>query len=412
MNTTDKIKNIDLALEDLKAGKMVIVVDDEDRENEGDFIIPADKATPEDINFMMKYGRGLICVAITEESSERLGLDLMVKSNTSKHETNFTVSVDARENITTGISSNDRWNTLQIINNPDSKPHHLSKPGHMFPLIAKDGGVLRRAGHTEASIDLAKLSKLNPCSLLVEIVDEDGSMARLDRLKEISKKYDLRLISIAELIEYRRKKDKLIKKILEIPFPNSFGEFKLKLFEDNIHGDHHVALIKGEIEDKDEALVRVHSQCLTGDIFGSLRCDCGPQLQESLKKINDHGKGVLVYLRQEGRGIGLKNKLLAYQLQDSGLDTVEANQELGYAPDLREYGIGAQILRACNVRNMKLLTNNPRKIIGLEEGYGLKITERVSIEIKSNCINKSYLKTKRDKLGHFLSFESDEETES
>ena len=412
MDTLDKIKNINLALEDLKAGKMIIVVDDEDRENEGDFIIPADKARPEDINFMMKYGRGLICVAITEESSKKLGLDLMVKSNTSKHETNFTVSVDAKENITTGISSNDRWNTLQIINNPDSKPHDLSKPGHMFPLIAKDGGVLRRAGHTEASIDLAKLANLNPCSLLVEIVDEDGSMARLDRLKEISKEYNLRLISIAELIEYRRKKDKLIKKILEIPFPNSFGEFKLKLFEDNIHGDHHVALIKGEIEDKDEVLVRVHSQCLTGDIFGSLRCDCGPQLQESLKKINDYGKGVLVYLRQEGRGIGLKNKLLAYQLQDSGLDTVEANEELGYAPDLREYGIGAQILRACNVRNMKLLTNNPRKIIGLEEGYGLKITERVSIEIKSNCINQSYLKTKRDKLGHFLTFESDEETKS
>ena len=412
MDTLNKIKNINLALEDLKAGKMIIVVDDEDRENEGDFIIPADKARPEDINFMMKYGRGLICVAITEESSKKLGLDLMVKSNTSKHETNFTVSVDARENITTGISSNDRWNTLQIINNPDSKPHDLSKPGHMFPLIAKDGGVLRRAGHTEASIDLAKLANLNPCSLLVEIVDEDGSMARLDRLKEISKEYNLRLISIAELIEYRRKKDKLIKKILEIPFPNSFGEFKLKLFEDNIHGDHHVALIKGEIEDKDEVLVRVHSQCLTGDIFGSLRCDCGPQLQESLKKINDYGKGVLVYLRQEGRGIGLKNKLLAYQLQDSGLDTVEANEELGYAPDLREYGIGAQILRACNVRNMKLLTNNPRKIVGLEEGYGLKITERVSIEIKSNCINQSYLKTKRDKLGHFLSFESDEETKS
>ncbi len=412
MDTLDKIKNVDLALEDLRAGKMVIVVDDEDRENEGDFIIPADKATAEDVNFMMKHGRGLLCVAITEDTSNKLDLGLMVKSNTSKHETNFTVSVDAREGVTTGISSKDRWRTMQIINSPDSKPHDLSRPGHMFPLIAKNGGVLRRAGHTEASVDLAKLANFNPCALLVEIVDEDGSMARLDRLKEISKKYDLRLISIAELIEYRRKKDKLVQRLLDIPFPNSFGNFKLELFEDNIHGDHHVALIKGEIDNDDEVLVRVHSQCLTGDIFGSLRCDCGPQLQEALKKIDEHGKGVFVYLRQEGRGIGLKNKLLAYQLQDSGLDTVEANEELGYAPDLREYGIGAQILRACNVRNMKLLTNNPRKIIGLEEGYGLKITERVPIEIESNCINQSYLKTKRDKLGHFLSFNSDEEKKS
>ena len=412
MDTLDKIKNIDLALEDIKAGKMVIVVDDEDRENEGDFIIPADKARAEDINFMMKYGRGLICVSITEDTGKKLELDLMVKSNTSKHETNFTVSVDAREGVTTGISANDRWKTLQIINSSESKPHDLSRPGHMFPLIAKDGGVLRRAGHTEASVDLAKLAGLNPCSLLVEIVDEDGSMARLDRLKQISKEYDLRLITIAELIEYRRKNDKLVQRLLDIPFPNSFGDFKLELFEDNIHGDHHVALIKGDIQDDDEVLVRVHSQCLTGDIFGSLRCDCGPQLQEALKKIDEHGKGVFVYLRQEGRGIGLKNKLLAYQLQDSGLDTVEANEELGYAPDLREYGIGAQILKACNVRNMKLLTNNPRKIVGLEEGYGLKITERVPIEIKSNCVNQSYLKTKRDKLGHFLSFESDEKEKS
>ena len=412
MDTLDKIKNIDLALEDIKAGKMVIVVDDEDRENEGDFIIPADKARAEDINFMMKHGRGLICVSITEDTGKKLELDLMVKSNTSKHETNFTVSVDAREGVTTGISANDRWKTLQIINSSESKPHDLSRPGHMFPLIAKDGGVLRRAGHTEASVDLAKLAGLNPCSLLVEIVDEDGSMARLDRLKQISKEYDLRLITIAELIEYRRKNDKLVQRLLDIPFPNSFGDFKLELFEDNIHGDHHVALIKGDIQDDDEVLVRVHSQCLTGDIFGSLRCDCGPQLQEALKTIDEHGKGVFVYLRQEGRGIGLKNKLLAYQLQDSGLDTVEANEELGYAPDLREYGIGAQILKACNVRNMKLLTNNPRKIVGLEEGYGLKITERVPIEIKSNCVNQSYLKTKRDKLGHFLSFESDEKEKS
>ena len=408
MNTIEKIKNVDLALEDIKNGKMIIVVDDEDRENEGDFIIPADKATPEDINFMMKHARGLICVAITQERSEELKLNPMVNSNTSLHETNFTVSVDAKKNIATGISAKDRWETLKIINDSSASPSDLARPGHMFPLIAKSGGVLRRAGHTEASIDLAKLAGFSSCSLLVEIVDEDGSMARLDRLKEISKEHDLRLISIAELIEYRRKKDKLITQLLDIPFPNEYGEFRLRLFEDSIHKDHHVALIKGEISEEDEVLVRVHSQCLTGDIFGSLRCDCGPQLEESMKKIDSHGKGVLVYLRQEGRGIGLKNKLLAYQLQDSGLDTVEANEKLGYGADLREYGIGAQILRECNVRKMRLLTNNPRKIIGLEEGYGLKIVKREPIEIKSNCINHSYLQAKRDKLGHFLSIDKDE----
>ena len=408
MNTIEKIRNVDLALEDMKNGKMIIVVDDEDRENEGDFIIPADKATPEDINFMMKHARGLICVAITQERSEELKLNPMVNSNTSLHETNFTVSVDAKKNIATGISAKDRWETLKIINDSSASPSDLARPGHMFPLIAKSGGVLRRAGHTEASIDLAKLAGFSSCSLLVEIVDEDGSMARLDRLKEISKEHNLRLISIAELIEYRRKKDKLITQLLDIPFPNEYGEFRLRLFEDSIHGDHHVALIKGEICEEDEVLVRVHSQCLTGDIFGSLRCDCGPQLEESMKKIDSHGKGVLVYLRQEGRGIGLKNKLLAYQLQDSGLDTVEANEKLGYGADLREYGIGAQILRECNVRKMRLLTNNPRKIIGLEEGYGLKIVKREPIEIKSNCVNHSYLKAKRDKLGHFLSVDKDE----
>ena len=409
MNTIEKIKNVDLALKDIKNGKMIIVVDDEDRENEGDFIIPADKATPEDINFMMKHARGLICVAITQERSEELKLNPMVNSNTSLHETNFTVSVDAKKNIATGISAKDRWETLKIINDSSASPSDLARPGHMFPLIAKSGGVLRRAGHTEASIDLAKLAGFSSCSLLVEIVDEDGSMARLNRLKEISKEHDLRLISIAELIEYRRKKDKLITQLLDIPFPNEYGEFRLRLFEDSIHRDHHVALIKGEISEEDEVLVRVHSQCLTGDIFGSLRCDCGPQLEESMKKIDSHGKGVLVYLRQEGRGIGLKNKLLAYQLQDSGLDTVEANEKLGYGADLREYGIGAQILRECNVRKMRLLTNNPRKIIGLEEGYGLKIVKREPIEIKSNCINHSYLQAKRDKLGHFLSIDKDEE---
>ena len=403
-----KLSNIEHAIEDLKAGKMVVVVDDEDRENEGDFIIPADTASADDINFMMKQARGLICVAITEKRSAELKLSPMVPSNTSLHETNFTVSVDAAKNVTTGISAKDRWETLKVINNKDATPEDLARPGHMFPLVAKKGGVLRRAGHTEASVDLAKLAGFSPCSLLVEIVDDDGSMARGDRLKEIADHHGLRLISIAELIEYKRKNDKLVSKALEIPFPSKYGEFQLKLYEDSIHGDHHIAIVKGDISKEDEPLVRVHSQCLTGDILGSMRCDCGDQLAESLKKIESYGKGVLVYLRQEGRGIGLKNKLLAYQLQDAGMDTVEANEELGFAPDLREYGIGAQILRDCNVRRMRLMTNNPRKIVGLEEGYGLKIIKRESIEIESNCVNKSYLKTKRDKLGHFLSGDSDE----
>ena len=402
MERTEKYKLIEEAISRFKSGKMLIVVDDEDRENEGDFIISGEKVTPEDINFMMKYGRGLICTSVTSEKAKSLKLSPMVENNTEHQRTNFTVSVDSKDNITTGISAKDRWQTLQVLLDDKSNPHDLVRPGHMFPLIAKEGGVLQRAGHTEACIDLARLAGHAPMGLLVEIVDEDGSMARMDKLKEIAKVHDLLIISIADLIEYRRSKEKLIDEVVDIPLPTKFGDFKMRLFEDRMHKDHHIALIKGEIDSESEVLVRVHSQCLTGDIFASLRCDCGPQLVSALNQISKNGTGILVYLRQEGRGIGLKNKILAYQLQDSGLDTVEANNKLGFSSDLREYGIGAQILKECGVKKMKLLTNNPKKIIGLE-GYDLEVVGRESIEIKSNSSNEKYLKTKRDKLGHLLS---------
>jgi len=393
--------SIDSAIKSFKNGQMLIVVDDEDRENEGDFIIAAEKAKPADINFMMKEGRGLICMAIPSEYSKRLQLSPMVPENTAINQTNFTVSVDAASNISTGISAHDRWETVQVILKEDSSPSDLARPGHMFPLTAKEGGVLQRAGHTEAAIDLANIAGMKPASLLVEIVDEDGSMARMPKLKKMSEEYKLPLITIADLIEYRRKHDKLVEELSNISLPNKYGEFNLRLFEDKIHGDHHVAMVKGDFSEDEDILVRVHSQCLTGDIFASLRCDCGEQLNGALERIEKEGRGLLVYLRQEGRGIGLKNKIMAYKLQEEGLDTIEANHRLGFPADLREYGIGAQIIRECGVRKMRLLTNNPRKIIGLE-GYGLEIVGRESIEYKSNKINKKYLKTKRDKLGHFI----------
>ena len=389
------------AINDIKEGKMVIVIDHEDRENEGDFVISAEKATSDDINFMMKYGRGLICTSISSKRAKELNLNPMVANNTEQHNTNFTVSVDAKDNITTGISAKDRWQTLQVLLNDNSKPEDLVRPGHMFPLIAKDGGVLQRAGHTEASIDLCKLANLSPVGVIVEIVDEDGTMARGQKLVEISEKYNLSIISVQDLIAYRNDREKLVEELTDIELPTSFGEFSLKLFEDKVKGDHHLAIIKGEWTEDDDVMVRVHSQCLTGDIFQSLRCDCGEQLEAALDKINKAGKGLVVYLRQEGRGIGLKNKIKAYQLQDKGLDTVEANHKLGYKADLREYGIGAQILIECNVGKMNLLTNNPKKIIGLQ-GFGLEVTKRVSIETKVNCVNKKYLETKRDKLGHLI----------
>ena len=393
--------NMKDAIGQFKNGQMLIVVDDEDRENEGDFIIAAEKATPEDINFMMKEGRGLICMPITPDHSNHLHLSPMVSENTSIHETNFTVSVDAIKHTSTGISAKDRWQTVQVILDDNSTPDDLGRPGHMFPLVSKGGGVLQRAGHTEAAIDLARLAGLKPAALLVEIVDEDGTMARRPKLEKISEQYNLPLITISDLIEYRRKHEKLVEELSNIPLPNKFGNFTLHLFEDRIHGDHHVALVKGNISEINDVLVRVHSQCLTGDIFGSLRCDCGQQLTAALDAIEEEGAGLLVYLRQEGRGIGLKNKIMAYKLQDEGLDTVEANHYLGFPPDLREYGIGAQIIRECGVRKMRILTNNPRKIVGLE-GYGLEVIGRVPIEFKSNAVNKKYLQTKRDKLGHFI----------
>jgi 3,4-dihydroxy 2-butanone 4-phosphate synthase/GTP cyclohydrolase II len=385
----------------MQAGEMVIVTDDKERENEGDFVMLGEKARPEDINFMAREGRGLICVPISQARANKFALNPMVASNTGLHETAFTVSVDAVNNTTTGISAADRWTTLQVLLDDAAKASDLGRPGHMFPLIGKAGGVLQRAGHTEASLDLARLAGAKEVALLVEIVDEDGNMASGERLVEKAKAWDIKMISVAEIIAYRRKKEQLVEELTNINFPTKFGNFELHIFQDTIHHDTHLAMVMGDIAPEDEALVRVHSQCLTGDIFGSMRCDCGPQLDKALEQINAAGKGVLVYLRQEGRGIGLKNKILAYNLQDKGLDTVEANQELGFKPDLREYGIGAQILRELGVRKLKLLTNNPRKIVGLD-GYGIEITGREAIEIEANDNNKQYLETKRDKLGHLI----------
>lgn len=396
------LNTIEEAIADLKAGKVIIVVDDEDRENEGDFLTAARNVTPEVINFMATHGRGLICAAITEDRCNELGLEMMVSNNTSEHTTAFTVSIDLLGyGCTTGISASDRSKTIQALINPNIKPEEFGKPGHIFPLKAIKGGVLRRAGHTEATIDLARLAGFEPAGALVEIMNEDGTMARLPQLLEIAKKHDLKIISIEDLIAYRIKNESIITRDVEVKMPTQWGDFNLVAYHQTTNNQEHLALTKGSWEKDEPILVRVHSSCLTGDIFGSCRCDCGPQLHKAMEMIEKEGKGVIVYMNQEGRGIGLMNKLKAYKLQEEGRDTVEANIELGFKPDERDYGVGAQILRDLGVTKIKLMSNNPKKRAGLI-GYGLEVVENVPIEIESNVHNQLYLKTKRDKLGHSL----------
>jgi 3,4-dihydroxy 2-butanone 4-phosphate synthase/GTP cyclohydrolase II len=395
----DKIED---AIESIRQGRLVIVVDDEDRENEGDFITAARNATPEVVNFMSKYGRGLICTPLVEERCDELGLELMVNNNTALHETAFTVSVDLLgHGCTTGISAHDRAHTIQALVNPATRPGELGRPGHIFPLRAKKGGVLRRTGHTEAAIDLARLAGFEAAGILVEIMNEDGSMARLPQLKEIARKFDFKIISIRDLIEYRLKIDSLIEEIVRVDMPTKYGHFKLIAFKEKNTSNEHLALIKGEWKENEPVLVRVHSSCFTGDILGSLRCDCGDQLHKAMQMVEANNSGIILYMNQEGRGIGLVNKLKAYKLQEDGMDTVEANLHLGFPMDKRDYGVGAQILRYLGVRQIKLISNNPKKRMGLS-GYGLEIVETIPIQIASNPHNEKYLNTKRDKLGHSL----------
>ncbi len=394
------LDSIESAIEDIKIGKLVVVVDDEDRENEGDFVTAAQNVTPEVVNFMSKHGRGLICAALPEERCDELGLDLMVNNNTALHETAFTVSVDLLGfGCTTGISAQDRAKTLQALINPSTTPADLGRPGHIFPLRAKKGGVLRRAGHTEAVVDLARLAGFEPGGVLVEIMNDDGSIARLPELMEIARKFDFKIISIKDLIEYRIKSDSLIEEIVRVDMPTQFGDFQLVAFKEKNSTNEHLALIKGTWGKDEPVLTRVHSSCFTGDILGSLRCDCGEQLHAAMKMVQAEGKGAILYMNQEGRGIGLLNKLKAYRLQEQGMDTVDANLHLGFQMDERDYGLGAQMLRHLNINKLRLMTNNPKKRVGLI-GYGLEIVENIPIEIFPNPHNEKYLQTKRDKLGH------------
>lgn len=395
------IDSIDAVLRDIRTGKPVIVVDDAERENEGDLILAAEKATAASVNFMMRFGRGLICAPITNERAARLGLNRMVLDNRESFKTDFTVSVDATRDITTGISAEDRAKTIRLLADPKSDPGDLVQPGHIFPLRAKAGGVLQRSGHTEAAVDLARLAGLDPSGVLCEIVKDDGTMARLPDLLQFKKKHKLKLCTILDLIEYRRRREKLVELEQRVKLPTDYGTFDLLLYRATLNGEHHLALVKGDVGDGRPVLVRVHSECLTGDVFGSRRCDCGSQLHTALRQIEQEGRGILLYMRQEGRGIGLAAKIHAYKLQEEGFDTVQANIKLGFPSDLREYGLGAQILFDLGVRQLRLLTNNPKKVVGLA-GYGLKIVETVPIRVEANTHNKAYLRTKRTKMGHKL----------
>jgi 3,4-dihydroxy 2-butanone 4-phosphate synthase/GTP cyclohydrolase II len=402
MEKESSLITVERALEEVSAGRLVIITDDEDRENEGDLMVAAEMATPEIINFMSRFGRGLICLPLTKERLIELQLPLMVQENTSRFETAFTVSVDAKEGVTTGISAFDRARTIGVVIDPKSEPSDLVRPGHIFPLEAKQGGVLFRAGQTEAAVDLARLAGLKPAGVICEIMNEDGTMARMPQLESFSREHNIPVLTIADLIQYRMRTESLVSKIDEADLPTRYGHFRIFIFEDMIRHENHVALVKGQIEKDEPILVRAHSQCLTGDTFGSSRCDCGQQLHRAMEIIEKEGRGIILYiLNQEGRGIGLTNKIRAYAIQDLGADTVEANRQLGFKPDQRDYGIGAQILVALGVKKIRLMTNNPRKFIGLA-GYGLEIVDRVPIEIPPNGANIKYLKTKKEKLGHIL----------
>lgn len=403
LNESKRIFNsIEDAIEDIKSGKMVVVIDDEDRENEGDLIMSAELATPEDVNFIVKEGRGMLCAPITIERAKELNLDLMVERNTALHQTPFTVTIDYKHGTTTGISASDRAKTINAIADPGAKAIDFARPGHIFPLVAKNEGVLRRAGHTEAVVDLMKLAGLNPAGILCEIMDEDGTMMRTPQLRKFADKHNLKLITIADLIAYRRRTEKLVRCKTIVSMPSVHGDFKLHLYENILDSnDYSIALVKGDISTGEPVLARVHSECFTGDVLGSKRCDCGDQLAKALEMVETEGCGVVLYMRQEGRGIGLVNKLLAYELQEKGKDTVEANEALGFKADLRDYGIGAQILKDLGVSKLRLMTNNPMKIIGLK-GHGLEVVERVPIEIHPNENNEKYLKTKQEKLGHLF----------